>query len=83
MESKPKGDGMSDRKTIGDGDYILRDGAAWFTVGGFSVRLAKTDEGVVCDVYAEGVEDGDPIASCYAFDSEVEEAKEEARRIGQ
>ena len=61
-------------KELLDDDYILTDGAAWFTVKGFSVRIHSTDEGVVADVYAEGREDEDAIASTYAFDNEEEAA---------
>ena len=27
-----------------DGDYVLAEGAAWFTVKGFSIRIHSTDE---------------------------------------
>jgi hypothetical protein len=62
-----------DRVELKDGDYILTDGAGWFTVGKFAIRIAKTDEGVVCDVYRDGEEDCRALASTYAFDSEAEE----------
>jgi hypothetical protein len=55
-----------------DGDYVLTEGAAWFTVKGFSIRIHSTDEGVVVDVYKAMEEMTDPVASTYAFDSEVE-----------
>lgn len=64
-----------------DKNYTLTEGAAWIEVAGFAIRIAKTDEGVVVDVYADGLEDGGSITSCYAFDSEIEEAREEARRL--
>ena len=53
-----------------DGDYLLADDAAWFTVKDFSVRIKGTDEGVVVDIYELGREDDDPIASTYALDNE-------------
>ena len=57
---------------IPDGDYILKDGCAWFTVKGFSIRVAATDEGVACDIYPLGKEGDDALAACYAFNNELE-----------
>ncbi len=61
-----------------DDDYILSDGAGWFDVDGFAIRIEQTDEGVVVDVYKKGafpwrVDGSGPITSCYAFYSELEE----------
>jgi hypothetical protein len=53
-----------------DDDYTLTEGAAWFTVKSFSIRILSTDEGVVVDIYNEGEEMELPIASTYAFDNE-------------
>ncbi len=48
---------LNRERNLRDGDYVLIDGAAWFTVGKFSIRIHQTDEGVVVD--AQGcVEDG-------------------------
>jgi hypothetical protein len=55
---------------ITDADYILAEGAGWFEVKGFAVRIHSTDEGVAVDIYKNGSEDEDSIASCYAFDSD-------------
>ena len=65
----------SDTK-LHDGDYTLVDGAAWFTVKGFSVRIMSTDEGVVCDFYPLHDEMSEPLASTYAFDSEASSEKD-------
>jgi len=54
-----------------DGDYILEDGAGWFTVGNASVRIRKTDEGVAVDIYGNQCEFNGEIASAYVFDSEL------------
>lgn len=61
------------RKTcaLKDGDYLLKDGAAWLEVDGFSIRVARTDEGVAVDIYKNGHEMEDAIASTYAFTSEL------------
>lgn len=56
-----------------DGDYTL-EGSAWFTVGKFSIRIHTTDKGVAVVMYPCGNEMADSLASCYAFNSEVEEA---------
>lgn len=51
-----------------DGDYILRDGAAWFSVGGFALRVTThnyEDPGSlrvwVCPLGTQGEVMGDPI----------------------
>ena len=62
---------MSDVNLI-DGDYVLTDGAAWFRVKNFSIRIQSTDEGVVVDLYPYLQEMEEPVASCWALDSEVE-----------
>lgn len=56
-----------------DDDYTLVEGAAWFTVKGFSIRIHSTDEGVIADIFAKGHEMEPCIAGTYAFDSEAEE----------
>jgi hypothetical protein len=54
-----------------DGDYVLTEGAGWFTVKGFAIRILSTDEGIVVDVYRDGNEMDSPIASTYAFDADL------------
>ena len=61
-------------KSIKDGDYILKDGKAWFEVKGFAIWVRATDEGVVVDIYKNGDELEESLASTYAFDSETEDA---------
>ena len=61
---------------IDDGDYELTDGCAWLSAKGFAIRIHTTDEGVVVDIYKEVGPDkpyDEPIASAYAFDSELDE----------
>jgi hypothetical protein len=55
-----------------DDDYTLEEGAAWFTVKGFAIRILSTDEGVVVDIWKDGGEMDSPIASTYAHDSDIE-----------
>jgi hypothetical protein len=43
----------------------------WVGVKQFSVYIKKTPEGVSVDIYARGVEDCNPLASCYAFDNDA------------
>lgn len=59
----------------GTTDFVLKHDSAWVTVKGFSVYLKQTDEGVAVDIYPKGEEDGEAIASTYAFDSEVENVR--------
>lgn len=54
-----------------DGDYVLVDGAAWFTVKNIAVRIHCTDEGVVVDMYPNGHEMHASIASAYAYYDEA------------
>lgn len=58
-------------KLLNESDYILKKECAWITVEYLSVRIKKTDEGVVIDIWPLGEEMGDPIASTYAFFSEA------------
>ena len=58
---------------IKDGDYVLTEGGAWFTVGGFSIRLHKTDEGVVVDIYKLGAETSSPLGSTWVLDADLED----------
>lgn len=61
---------------LDDADYVLTDGAAWLTVGLFAVRVRKTDEGIACDIYADGRENDNAISSCWALDADIEEQQE-------
>ena len=55
----------SDRQNIGDGDYNLVDGAAWFSIGGRSIRLRKVLHAgtwfIEAQCYRMGKEDEDPV----------------------
>ena len=57
--------------------------ALWVTVGNISVRICRSDEGAVCDMYTLGAESLDDahLASCYAFFQEAEEFEEEEDAI--
>jgi len=50
-----------------DDDYLLKDGAAWFTAGRFSVRIYSDKRGVECWVYPLGRESEPALAQCVAF----------------
>ena len=56
-----------------DSDYPLVDGAAWFTVKKFSIRIDGTPEGVIAHIFPLGREMGESIASAFAYDGECEE----------
>jgi len=66
---------MSEAKQLKDEDYILAEGSAWFDVKGFSIRVHTADEGVIVDIFKSGAELDGPVASTYAFDSEIEEGE--------
>lgn len=59
--------------SLQEGDYVLEGESCWITAKSMSVRLKKTDEGVVVDIYPLGRETDDAIASTYAFDSEADD----------
>jgi hypothetical protein len=48
-----------------DGDYVLTDGAAWFEVGGFVVRIRVQPTGLVVDAYESGGEMDDTLDTMY------------------
>lgn len=45
----------------------------WVTFGKFSIKIHKTDEGVMVDIWGRGKEDEDSLASTYVFDQEVDD----------
>ena len=64
-----------------DGDYTLSEGAAWVDVKGFTIRIHRTDEGVVVDIFnaktaLTGDFDAALVSSTYAFDHELEVSDE-------
>lgn len=73
---------MSEESKILDDshDYSLAPDCTgiWLTVKKMSVHVFRTDEGVAADIYALGHEMDDALASTYVFDSEAEDATEEA-----
>lgn len=52
------------RAALSDGDYILVDGAAWFTVDNFSIRIARLDHDLCVSIYPLGQECDDPLTFC-------------------
>lgn len=58
-----------------DGDYTLAEGEAgvWIAVDSIAVRVRRTDEGVVVDLYPNHDELSEPLASTYAFFGEDQE----------
>ena len=54
-----------------DDDYILEDGAAWFQVEGFAIRIFHTGDGVRVSVCENGKE-YDTLGEVFVFDSELE-----------
>jgi hypothetical protein len=67
---------------IPDEDHVLTEGAGWFDVKGFAIRIHRTDEGVVVDIFdsrllATGEIDDSLMASTYAFDDDIAEPGDE------
>jgi hypothetical protein len=59
----------------------IEDNRMWVRIGKFDVLLNHTDEGIVVDVWpwveADSIIHPDaPVASCYAFDSDADDALE-------
>lgn len=44
----------------------------------WDLRIVKTDEGVVLDLFAYG-SNGEPLATTYAFDSDVQAEREDSQ----
>ena len=51
----------------GEKDCVLTGDSVWVTVKNLSVRIAKTDEGVVVDIYPLKQENDEPITTTYAY----------------
>lgn len=60
---------------IKDGDHKLAEGAAWIESGGFSIRLNHVDGAIYVDIYKNGHEGEDPLASAYASESWLHEGE--------
>ena len=52
----------------------LKNGSSWFAAGNISIRLLKTDEGVVCTMYPKG-ENEYPLTACDALYEESMERR--------
>ena len=62
-------------KRVSDDDYTLDEGAGWFEVKGFAIRIHTTDDGVAVDIFDDkaleaGMGLGEPLASVLAFDAD-------------
>lgn len=57
-----------------DADYELEENGVWLGIDNIAVRVVRTDEGVVVDLYPNGREDSEPLASTYAH---FDEARDE------
>ena len=65
------------KTSLTDNDYTLSEGAAWIEVKNFAIRIHSTDEGVSVDIYRNGDEMADALATAYAFDNETTNQEEE------
>jgi hypothetical protein len=57
------------------GDYVLdlRADGVWVTVGNIAVKITRTTEGVIVDLYADSHEMSDSLATCGVMFSEADE----------
>lgn len=75
--SDPDGDSPAlDQDNQRGCDYTLRpeENSCWITVGNISVYISRQDEGAVVDLFPQGCEDENCIASTYCMYQESEEA---------
>lgn len=61
-----------DPHELPDGDYVLVEGSAWFTVKNASVRIHATDEGVCVDIFRLDDEMSEAVGSTWVLDSQLE-----------
>jgi hypothetical protein len=52
---------------LDDGEYLLRDGTGWFTVGRFSVRIYSDSLGIECLAFPLGREADIRLTECVAY----------------
>ena len=62
---------MSREVELEDGDYLLRDDTAWFTVGRFSVLINSNSRGVECLIFPLGREREIRLAECVAYSDDL------------
>lgn len=59
----------ADEIELGDHDYVLTEGGAWFTIGKWAVRIhLNNNSRLTCAIYKDGEEDNDPIAECSVYE---------------
>lgn len=63
---------MNLTKLLEDDECEMVGNYLWVTVGNISVRLSRTEEGVVCDMYPLNQENGEALATTYAFFKDAE-----------
>jgi hypothetical protein len=59
-------------KKLADGDYILREGAAWIEVSGLAIRIRAVETGVLIQCWPVGKEDEDSTDSFFVSKPEKE-----------
>lgn len=62
-------------RKLGPNRFALDGANVWIGVGGLSVYVARTGEGVAVDIYRRETDD-DPVSSTYAFFAEGEDGEE-------
>jgi hypothetical protein len=73
---------METEVKLADADYVLTDGAGWFDVDGFAIRIHRTAEGVIADIFdnkllSDGDIDDSLMATACAFTADLSENQPE------
>lgn len=55
---------------------VVGDKTVHVNIGGFSVSITKTDEGVVTDIWERGFQGDEPLGTTWCLDTELSETKE-------
>lgn len=71
MSADPNSQAETSDIVLSDGDYVLGDERAWFSIKGFAVWIRATGDGVAVEIYQNGNEDDDSMASAYAYDDDL------------
>lgn len=61
----------SAHKQLFEDDYEIMDDSVWLGMGDFSIRVLKTKNGMITEIYARGCETDEPLATANAFDEDA------------
>lgn len=61
----------------GNRDFVLEGMSCWITVGRAAINIMQSDDGVVVDIYRDGHETEDSIASTWALWNDLKDQEED------